>query len=93
MPSSVEGPLNSAYLVLIPKAAITDIENLREAAWALARTWAFNQSDHWDTDQGKEIAFGFENDNVAVVFQAHCRRRGIPSRLQRRNGVSTKSPS
>ena len=36
------------YEVVVMKAAIADLEGLREKAWALARTYAFNQSDHWD---------------------------------------------
>jgi hypothetical protein len=73
-------PLDKPHAVLVPKLAICDIESLREIAWALARTWAFNQSDHGDSEEGEEIAFWFENPNVAVLFQGHCAKNGIPSR-------------
>jgi len=76
-------PIRRTFVVVVPKGSIADIESLREAAWVLARTWSFRQSDHWDTDRGEEIVFGFENENVAVLFQGHCRKHGIPSCLQK----------
>jgi hypothetical protein len=70
------------YEVVVMKAAIADLEGLREKAWALARTYAFNQSDHWDEERGEEIAFFFENPTVALIFKMYCINHGIKSRVQ-----------
>ena len=70
------------HVVVVMKAAIADLEDLREKAWALARTYAFNQSNHWDEERGEEIAFRFENPIVASIFKLYCINHGIQSRAQ-----------
>jgi hypothetical protein len=53
------------YVVLI-KATTTDLEDLRDLAWASARKPGMTQTVHWDEARTDGIAFCFEGHRVGI---------------------------
>jgi hypothetical protein len=63
---------------VIIKGEISDIETLRDLAFAASRKFApRDRWTYWEEDRAEGLAFCFEWCNAATIFAANCERRGI----------------
>jgi hypothetical protein len=71
------------FVVLIETAAISDLEDLRDAAFACAhQRGRVTRTIHWDEARGANTAFCFELWEAAFLFICHCAREGIRYRAE-----------
>jgi hypothetical protein len=70
-----------AWAVII-KGKISDIETLRDLAFAASRKFAARERwTYWEEDRAEGLTFCFEWCNAAIIFAANCARRGIKFQL------------
>jgi hypothetical protein len=69
-------------VILIETAAITDLESLRDLAFASAHNPGITRTNHWDETRRTDTAFYFEDYEAAFTFINHCAVLGIPFKPQ-----------
>jgi hypothetical protein len=62
---------------VIIKGKISDIEYLRDLAFAASRNAPRDQWDYWEEKRAEGLAFCFQWSGAARAFTANCLLRGI----------------
>jgi hypothetical protein len=66
-----------AWAIII-KDEISDLESLRDLAFAASRKFAPpDRWEYWEENRAEGLAFCFEWENAAVLFAANCASQGI----------------
>jgi hypothetical protein len=68
--------------VIVPKVATADFNALFNIATELNRKLTIGPALQWHALRGEDVAFCFQNLQVAISFQVHCASSKVQNYLQ-----------